>query len=265
MASLKDTTLLPRIVGMLTVVGGELCRTKTFEPDYSYTDQYIDFTEFDEIVVIRADKNPALSLASLFKGFVEGILPRCFLPLALGGWIRDREEAETLFDLGADRVVIGSAAIHSGNFIAQLASVWGSQAIIGSVAVIRHENQLWAVKSNAPNVPVARAEVVIRSMAESGVGEILINFVDRDGSLLGPDLEGAKQLASQADVPFVIAGGIGNWRHMHTVLSGLGASGVATSNIYHLSPQSIRSAKDYLTSQGISVRQTSQAFTQEAP
>lgn len=265
MASLENTTLLPRIVGMLTVVSGELCRTKSFEPDYSYTDQYVDFAEFDEIVVIRADKSPDLSLAKSFKEFVEGILPRCFLPLTLGGWIRDREQAEALFELGADRVVIGSAAIHSGDLIAQLASVWGSQAIIGSVAAIRHEGQLWAVESNAPRAPIARAEVVIRSMAESGVGELLLNFVDRDGSLLGPDLEGAKQLASQADVPFVVAGGIGNWRHMHAVLSGLGASGVATSNIYHLSPQSIRSAKDYLTSQGVSVRRTSQPFTQEAP
>lgn len=265
MESAENTTLLPRIVGLLTVAEGDLCRTKHFEPDYMYTDQYVDFAEFDEIMVIRVDKSPAESLVSSFETFVRGILPRCFLPLTLGGWIRERSHAEALFELGADRVVVGSAAIHSGGLISRLASVWGSQAIVGSVAAIRHEGDFWAVRSDAPSAPIAKAEHVVRSMIDSGVGELLINFVDRDGSLLGPDLEGAEQLSSQANVPFVVAGGIGNWHHMRAILSDLRASGVATSNIYHLSSQSIRSAKDYLTSQGVLIRPPSDPFLQEAP
>jgi cyclase len=70
---------------------------------------------------------------------------------------------------------------------------------------------------------------------------------------------------SHTDVPVVVAGGIGSWRHMYEVLSGLGASGVATSNIYHLAPQSIRSAKDFLTSQGVKVRRSSEILIPESP
>lgn len=246
------------------MVGGELCRTKNFEPDYSYTDQYVDFAEFDEIVVIRADKSPDPALEPSFELFVEGILPRCFLPLSLGGWIRNPEQAEALFELGADRVVIGSAAIRSTDLISRLTPVWGSQAIIGSVATIRREGQWWAVTSDAPNRPIARAEEVIQNMTEAGVGELLLSFVERDGALLGPDIEGAAELLAKADVPCVLAGGIGNWRHMQDTLSKLGASGVATSNIYHLSQRSIRAAKEYLTAQGVAVRQPSEVSVQEA-
>ena len=95
---------------------------------------------------------------------------------------------------------------------------------------------------------------VLRTFEGHGAGEILVNSVDRDGSLRGYDPVLASIVSSSTGLPFVLAGGAGNWKHLAAGIVELGASGVATSNIYHQTSQSILAAKQFLSDQGVRVR-----------
>jgi cyclase len=251
---MTKSTALARIIGLLIISNGHLSRTKQFEPDYEYTDEFIDFALFDEITVIDATKPPSSLAAARYGDFVDRIRPRCFLPLTLGGDISSVGKAEALFELGADRVVIGSAALTNPRLVTDVADRWGSQAVVASISALRVEDHLYAVSSRSPRSPLRSAKDVVTQLQDLGAGEIFLNFVQRDGSLQGPDVEGARELASSLRVPGVLAGGIGNWTHMLNVLKSPGLSGVATSNIFHLTPQSVLAAKQYLSTEGVPVR-----------
>jgi len=156
--------------------------------------------------------------------------------------------------MGADRILVGSAAITNPHLIEQLATRWGSQAVIGSVSTRALAGDYFAVTSTSPSEPALPASKFVRMLQDSGAGEVLINSVDRDGSLSGLDLDAIWQVTSDLSVPYLVAGGVGNWEHIAKGILDLGASGVATSNIYHLTPTAIASAKQYLADRGIPVR-----------
>jgi cyclase len=247
--------LLPRVVSLLPVSNGHLCRTKMFQPDYEYTDRFLDLRNFDEVMAVRVDPigdDPDSHLA--FSRFIDGLRPNCFLPLTLGGHISSVSHASKLFDLGADRIVVGSAALRDRGLIGSLSARWGSQAVVAGVATRWLEGTLVAVDSRDPNTPVQGAAGVLRDFQESGAGEILINSVDRDGSLSGLDREGIASLLGDLAVPYLLAGGVGNWNHMREGIAQYHASGVVTSNIYHLTAESVSAAKRYLEEQGIAIR-----------
>ena len=248
------SALLPRIASLLPVAGGQLCRTKLFQPDYEYTNQFIDLQSFDEVAIVRVDKTTDQTSQDLFDRFVQQLQPKCFLPMTLGGQIDTIDRAAQLFDLGADRIVVGSHALPSSRLVERLAQRWGSQAIVGSLAVRWQGDTLVASRSADPQGRAYDAREVVRTLQESGVGEILINSIDRDGSLHGFDTNAIALLAPMVSVPYLIAGGAGNWGHLLSGIRELGASGVLTSNIYHLTPESIAAAKEFLSANGVRVR-----------
>ncbi len=247
-----NESLLPRVISLIQVFGGELARTRRFEADYQYTEQFLDFHNFDEVIVICID--PPGSNLDGFSAFVTQTLPGCFLPVTLGGGISSVADAQRMFDLGADRIVLGSILFSAPHVIEDVVNIWGSQAVVGSVAVTTAEGVLMAVPSRRTRELVCSAEVALQHLQSLGVGEILINSVDRDGSLEGLDGAAIGKLTRGITVPFILAGGIGNWGHMAEGIADLGAAGVATSNIYHLTPEAVSAAKEFLVSRNIPVR-----------
>jgi cyclase len=246
------TALLPRIVSLLLVWGGDLSRTRNFVPDYTYTDQFLDLQSFDEVVIVNVD--PPNSDPLPFSNFVSRISPLCFLPMTIGGGITSVDAASDMFELGADRIVVGSALFSNPTVIPEMVRLWGSQAVVGGVSILRVGDSLQAVSSRTPDVPEVPAESAVLRLQDLGVGEILLTSVDRDGSLSGFDLEALTILSHRVQVPLILAGGAGNWDHLAEGLASHGASGVATSNIYHLSPSAIESAKSHLSERGLAVR-----------
>ena len=248
--------VLPRIVALIPVEHGSVTRTKLFQPDYTYTNQFLDFQDFDEVVFLDVSRNSTFDLEGHFSTFVQGIYPRCFLPTVLGGGVRSEEEAARLFDLGADRVIVGSAAINDVALISQLAQRWGSQAVVVGVSYIDDGDcGLSVVTSSHPLRPARPAIPFIREVQDNGAGELVFNSVMKDGSLSGFDLRGVQRLARETHLPYLVAGGAGNWHHFREAFVSAGASGVITSNIYHLTSDSIVAAKKYLDESGIPVRQ----------
>jgi cyclase len=253
--SITRTALLPRLISVILIDEGRICRTKTFETDYFYTDAFLDFTSFDEIMLIDVTRHETSTSRRAFSTTVEKLLEHCFLPVTLGGHVRSADEAAEMFRLGADRVVIGSSALDNPTVLRRTADAWGSQAVVAAVNAIGSiDGAYQAVSARSPDVPIAPLLEVLCTFEAAGAGEVLVNSVDRDGSLRGYDPMLAAVVATSIALPYVLVGGAGNWKHLAEGIAQLGASGVATSNIYHQTSQSIRAAKQFLNDQGVRVR-----------
>jgi imidazole glycerol-phosphate synthase subunit HisF len=246
--------LRKRVVTVLTFNDGVLFRTKLFNPDYRYTLNFVDAWSVDEIValdVTRPGQGERKNFFDVVKRFASG----CFVPLAAGGGIRNMEDVKAFLDAGADKVVINTGAIERPELINEIARSYGSQCVVVSVDAKRHDDDSYEVMSHFGQEPTGLSPVTWSKKAEAlGAGEILITSIDRDGWLQGYDIELCRAVGEAVNIPVLILGGAGNWKHMAAGFEDGLASAVCTQNIYHFTETSIRSAKDYLAKKGFPVR-----------
>ncbi len=242
-----------RIIITLTFLNGVLFRTKNFKPDYRYTKNFVDLWSIDELILID------ISEKKFSKNFLELIVffsRNCFVPISVGGGIATVENADVLFKNGADKVVLGSGAINNKDLIEKISKKYGNQSIIQSVDCKKiHKNNSYTVmgSSGTENLLQNPIEFSIKALAR-GAGEIMINNIDNDGSLMGYDLKLIKMVSEKINSPILALGGAGNWQHMLDLLSKTDISGACTQNIFHFTEESIFSAKKFLKDNNIKVR-----------
>jgi len=246
--------LRKRLISVLTFNEGVLFRTKLFVPDYRYTLNFVDAWSIDEIIVLDITRDENSTDNTFFK-VIEDFSKRCFVPITVGGGIRSKEDVDKYLSLGADKVVLNTQAISNPTFITEVAKSYGSQSVVVSIDVKNTKKNEYTVfkdfgKTNTDLHPVLWAY----EAQELGAGEIMITSIDRDGSLLGYDLELSKIVSDKVDVPVLIAGGAGNWKHLVEGIQKGRASAVCITNIYHFTETAISSAKKYMHNQGVPVR-----------
>ncbi len=249
--------LAKRVILSLTLNDGVLFRTKRFTPDLRYTLNFVDMELADEIVILDitrpTDRGSEAEHRAGYRTIGETAaqyVDRLFLPLAVGGGIRGIDlVGHLLRDVGADKVVVNTEAFRQPEFITQIAEKFGSQSCVVSIDV-----KDWHVfidqgrEYTGVHVLEWAQEAVCR-----GAGEILLMDMERDGSLMGMNLELIEAVSSKVKVPVVAIGGCGNWGHMHEAFQ-VGADAVATQVIHHFTTPSLRAAKTYLRERGLEVR-----------
>ena len=119
-----------RLIITLTFLDGILFRTKKFKPDYRYTKNFVDLWSIDEIMIIDLSEK---KFQSNFLDTIKFFSENCFVPLTVGGGIKNLENATTYFDHGADKIVLGSGSVIEGNAIQNISDIYGSQSIIQSI------------------------------------------------------------------------------------------------------------------------------------
>jgi cyclase len=242
-----------RVVTALTFVDGVLFRTKLFTPDYRYTANFVDAWSIDEIVLLDISR-PERRTPDFFHSVVSDFSKKCFVPVCVGGGVRTLDDIKRYLDLGADKVSVNTAALDTPELVTQAAKRFGSQCVVASIDA-RREGDTYRVYRNcgrertewAPDDLAERLEVL-------GAGEILLTSIDRDGSLEGYDNELNTRVVRRVSIPVVACGGAGKWQDFVDAIRIAGVDAVATANIYHFTEKSIKSAKQYLTKQGVSVR-----------
>ena len=246
--------LAKRLVTVLTLNDGVLFRTRNFHPDYRYTLNFVDAWSVDEIVVLDITR-PGDGERQTFYDVVEDLARRCFVPLACGGQVRSVDEVKKLLRLGADKVVLNTGAIERPALITEAAQLFGAQAVVVSIDAKRRGPADYEVYKCFGSVPTGLSPQAWASRAEAlGAGEIFITSIDKDGSLEGYDNELNRLVADAVNVPVLVCGGAGSWQHFCDGFADGRASAVCTTNIYHFTDTSIRSAKQYLRNAGILVR-----------
>jgi imidazoleglycerol phosphate synthase cyclase subunit len=245
-----------RVIPVLLFDNGAIWRSQEFSRHYRMGDPIMQLERYkawdvDEIVYI--DMHRSLNGRRLVE-FLPEIARNCFAPLATGGGIRTLEDIHQHLNLGADRVVINTAAFDDPGFIAEASHRYGAQAIVVSIDARRHADGYEVVVDSGRRPTGRMVEDWAVEVATRGAGEIFINSIDRDGMGQGYDTDLVRRVTSNVHVPVIACGGVGNFDHFPGgVLQG-GAGAVAASNIFAFSELSYLNAKDSMALAGVPVR-----------
>jgi len=184
---------------------------------------------------------------------------QCFMPLTVGGGVRQVEDVRKLLLAGADKVSINSAAVSNPELVRQAAGYHGSQCIVVAIDARRvsaeGEPARWEVHTHGGRRATGLDAVEwARKMAEYGAGELLLTSMDRDGTKSGFDLELTRAVSDAVPVPVIASGGVGNLQHLADGVTLGGASAVLAASIFHYGEYTVRQAKEFLAAQGVKVR-----------
>jgi imidazole glycerol-phosphate synthase subunit HisF len=178
-----------------------------------------------------------------------------FIPFTVGGGIRTLAEAAAVFDAGADKISLNSAALAHPPLIAEVAHRFGSQAAVVAIDARRTANSHYEVFSSGGRTPTGRDALAWAREAEArGAGEILLTSMDRDGTATGFECELTAQLATALQIPVIASGGAGNAAHFVEVFQRGHADAALAASILHFGRVSIANLKHALQAAAIPVR-----------
>lgn len=188
-------------------------------------------------------------------GVIERTAEKCFMPLTVGGGIREVEDMHAMLLAGADKVSINSSALATPELIARGAKRFGSQCIVVSIDCKRADPDRWEVFSHGGRKPTGLDAVEWAARAVGlGAGEIVLNSIDADGTRAGYDLEITRRISESVGVPVVASGGAGTLEHMAEVLREGRADAVLAASIFHFGQHTVAEVKEHLAAAGIPVR-----------
>ncbi len=177
-----------------------------------------------------------------------------FSPLTVGGGVSGPNDVRDLLHAGADKVSVNTAAVARPGLVEEVASAWGSQALVVAVDAKRSEDG-WQVFTHGGRRATGLDAIEWSArVAELGAGEILLTSMDRDGTREGYDLELLRRVVERVTVPVIASGGVGELEHLYEGLSEGGADAALAASIFHDGIHSIAEVKRFLTSRGVLVR-----------
>jgi imidazole glycerol-phosphate synthase subunit HisF len=214
-----------------------------------YNDNSADEICFLDITASNEDRNILLDV-------VKKTTEKCFVPLTVGGGIRNTDDISSLLLAGADKISINTSAISNPNLIKEAAEKFGSQCIVVAIDAKKiKNNNKWEVFTHGGRRATGLDVLEHAKKMESlGAGEILITSMDRDGTKKGYDLNLTKKVSNQVNIPIIASGGVGNLEHLYQGFKMGEASAVLAASIFHFGEYSILEAKQYLDSKDIPVR-----------
>jgi cyclase len=197
------------------------------------------------------------------RGAILDVIARtadvCFMPLSVGGGIRQVEDARRLLLAGADKISVNTAAVENPDLISACADAFGSQAVVVAIDAKRTADG-WRVFTYGGRTDTGLDVVEYAAGAvKRGAGEILLTSMDRDGAKTGYDLDLLKAVTSAVHVPVIASGGAGNAQHMVDAVTEGGADAVLAASIFHFGEVSVAEVKRQMAMAHIPVRITEAA------
>lgn len=188
-------------------------------------------------------------------GLIDDFADECFMPLTVGGGVRTTEDIRDLLHVGADKVVINTAAIDRPEIIADGAARFGSQCIVVSIDYRTRADGSREIFTRSGTMATGQDPIAFAGRAAAlGAGEILLTSIDRDGTMTGYDCEAVRAVVDSVSIPVIASGGAGNYEHMNQVIATGGAAAVAAASIFHFTEQTPLEAKKYLRGKGVQTR-----------
>ena len=201
-----------------------------------------------DITASQEDRNTILEV-------VKKTTKKIFVPLTVGGGVRNIKDIDNLLNAGADKISINTAAANAESIINASAKQFGSQCIVVAVDAKKIKNNKWEIFTHGGRKSTGKDVLDFVKKAETlGAGEILLTSMDRDGTKEGYDLELVNKASNLVNIPVIASGGVGNLDHLYQGFKIGNASAVLAASIFHFGEYSIAEAKQYLDSKGIPVR-----------
>ena len=255
--------LVKRIIPCLDVTDGRVVKGVDFlelrdagdpvEIARRYDEQGADELTFLDITASSDNRGLILHI-------IEEVASQVFIPLTVGGGVREVEDVRRLLNAGADKVSINTSAVLNPQLVADASGRFGSQCIVVAidakeVGVDASGNPRWEVFTHGGRKPTGIDAVEwARKMMGLGAGELLVTSMDRDGTKIGFNLGLNKAISDAVDVPIIASGGVGNLQHLVDGVKLGGADAVLAASIFHYGEFTVRQAKEYMRDHGIEVR-----------
>ena len=250
-------TVAKRIIPCLDVNDGRVVKGINFvelkdagdpvEIAKSYNEQGADELTFLDITASSDNRG-------LLFDIIEKVANQIFIPLTVGGGVRNCDDIRNLLNSGADKVGINTSAILNPNFVSESSSRFGSQAIVVAIDAKKVDDHYEVFTHGGRNSTGINAIEWARKMADFGAGELLITSMDRDGTKEGFDNNLMKSISEIVDIPIIASGGAGSLRHLVDGVKDGEADAVLAASIFHYGEYTIQEAKNYMYEHGIEMR-----------
>jgi cyclase len=250
--------LSKRIIPCLDVTAGRVVKGVNFvelrdagdpvEIAKRYDDQGADEITFLDITATSDDRDLILHI-------IEDVASQVFIPLTVGGGVREVADVRRLLNAGADKVGMNSAAVANPDLVSDASAKYGSQCIVVAIDAKQTQAGLWEVFTHGgrKNTGINAVSWAIE-VAKRGAGEILLTSMDRDGTKNGFDLELTRAVSDAVSVPVIASGGVGNLQHLVDGITQGHADAVLAASIFHFGEYTVGQAKHLMAEQGIPVR-----------
>ncbi len=224
-----------RVIPALLLRNESLVKTVRFRK-FSYVGDPCNsvriFNELEVDELLFLDITATLERRSPNLQVLKDIASEGFMPMGYGGGIKSVEDAKAIFSIGFEKVIVNTHGIKNPNFISELASQYGSQAIMISIDVKKNIWGHYQVRSHSGNQTTKKNPVEWAKELESlGAGEILLTSIDQEGSWQGFDLDLVKSVTEAVNIPVIAHGGAGTIGHIEDVVQKAGASAVALGSM----------------------------------
>ena len=251
--------LSARIIPCLDVDGGIVVKGVRFKElrdagDPVLVAQAYEKQGADELVFL--DITASSDERNTMQDVVERTVASCFMPVTVGGGIRNLDNVRQMLLCGADKVSINTAAILQPDLIDQCTKRFGNQCIVVAIdAKKRAKDDGWLVYTHGGRKPTELDAIQwAKEVVDRGAGEILLTSMDRDGTKEGFDLELTRAVSEAVEVPVIASGGVGNPKHMADGIKLGKASAVLAASIFHFGEHTIEETKRVMRKEGIPVR-----------
>ena len=229
--------LRARIIPCLLVRNGGLVKTRNFANDKYIGDpinavRIFNEKEADELIVLDIDASTQGSEPDY--RMIENVAGECRMPLCYGGGIKSIQQAKRIMGLGVEKVALSSAVLARPALVAEIAEQVGSQSVVAVLDVKRHASGSgYHVYVHNGKDDTGKCPIELSRQFESlGVGEIVINSIDKDGGMSGYDLELAEQIRQSVHVPMTVMGGAGSLKDLEKAIERFGVIGVAAGSMF---------------------------------
>jgi cyclase len=211
--------------------------------------------EVDELILLDISATPERREPDYES--VEEFSAECFVPLTVGGGIRDLDQIKQLLWAGADKVTINTAAFDEPSLVREAAHRFGSQCIVAAIDFRRLSNGHYECYSHCGSKPTRRSPLDWAIEVEAlGAGEILLTSIERDGTMEGYDLELTRLVSERVRIPVIASGGAGNYQHLYEAIVEGKSSAVAAASMFQFTQQTPLEAKQFLATKGLPVRRS---------
>lgn len=250
--------LAKRIIPCLDVTAGRVVKGVSFvelrdagdpvEIARRYDEQGADELTFLDITASSDDRG------IIFR-IIEQVAEQVFIPLTVGGGVREVQDVRNLLNAGADKVSINTSAVVNPQLVADASARYGSQCIVVAIDAKQIAPGRWEVFTHGGRKATGLDAVEwAKKMQSLGAGEILLTSMDKDGQKSGFDLALTRAVTDTLEIPVIASGGVGNLQHLADGVKLGGADAVLAASIFHFGEYTVQQAKQFMAQQGIEVR-----------
>ncbi len=250
--------LAKRIIPCLDVTAGRVVKGVSFvelrdagdpvEIARRYDEQGADELTFLDITASSDDRG-------IIYRIIEQVAEQVFIPLTVGGGVRQVEDVRNLLNAGADKVSMNTSAVTNPQLVQDASARYGSQCIVVAIDAKQMAPGKWQVFTHGGRKATGLDAVEwAKKMQSLGAGEILLTSMDRDGTKSGFDLELTRAVTDALEIPVIASGGVGNLQHLVDGVKLAGADAVLAASIFHFGEYTVQQAKEFMAKQGIEVR-----------